>query len=167
MTEAETERGGFEALYARFADHVFRYAVRRSANEADAEDVLAETFAVCWRRLGDVPAGKELPWLYGVARRVLANQRRSSGRLDRLRARLQSEQIVGRSGTAEDGMALDVLDRLPEGDQEVLRLALWEGLAPSEIAVVLGVTENAVYIRLHRARQRFAAAFGQAGGGQR
>lgn len=159
MTDREAERGGFDALYARFCDDVFRYALRRTNNDADAEDILAETFAVAWRRLKDVPDGKELPWLYGVARRVLANQRRSSGRLDRLRARLQAEQLADRPAPSEEGLARDVLDRLADPDQEVLRLALWEELTPSEIAVALGITENAVYIRLHRARQRFAVLF--------
>lgn len=161
------EGGAFEALYIRFADAVFRYAVRRTANSADAEDVLAETFAVCWRRLAEVPPGRELPWLYGVARRVVANQRRSRGRLERLRVRLQSEPVRAVADPInEEGRAREVLDQLSEADQEVLRLALWEELAPSEIAVVLGVSENAVYIRLHRARQRFAARFGEEPGGR-
>lgn len=156
------EGGAFEALYIRFADAVFRYAVRRTANAADAEDVLAETFAICWRRLAEVPPGRELPWLYGVARRVVANQRRSRGRLDRLRARLESEPVAAVVDLpGEEGRARDVLDQLSEADQELLRLALWEQLTPSEIAVVLGVSENAVYIRLHRARRRFAAHFGK------
>lgn len=162
---AADQEGGFEALYARFADPVFRYAVRRTDNTADAEDVLAETFAVCWRRLGDVPSGKELPWLYGVARRVLANQRRALGRIDRLRGRLEAEPAKDVDPPAEEGSALDVLGSLSEADQEVLRLSLWEELAPAEIAVALGISENAVYIRLHRARRRFARRFEKGTGG--
>ena len=156
---AADHQGGFEALYARFADPVLRYAARRTGSEADAEDVVAETFAVCWRRLGDVPAGKELAWLYGVARRVLANQRRSRGRMDKLRSRLESEPVTSVEPPDEAGVALDVLAQLSEADQEVLRLALWEELSAAEIAVALELSENAVYIRLHRARKRFAAAF--------
>lgn len=156
---AAGQEGGFEALYARFADPVYRYAVRRTDNTADAEDVLAETFAVCWRRLGDVPSGKELPWLYGVARRVLANQRRAYGRMAALRTRLQSEPAAEAGPPAGQSGALAALERLSEADKEVLRLSLWEELTPSEIAVALDISENAVYIRLHRARQRFAAQF--------
>jgi RNA polymerase sigma factor (sigma-70 family) len=164
LREADGERAEFEALYSRYAHDVFRYALRRSANEADAEDVLSETFAVCWRRRGDVPPGRELPWLYGVARRVLANQRRSSGRLDRLRVRLRAERwIEPAAGVVDVDATRRVLYLLSEADQEVLRLALWEELTPAEIAVALDVTENAVYIRLHRARQRFASLFEQHG----
>ena len=163
--KAADQQGGFEALYARFADSVFRYAVRRTANTADAEDVLSETFSVCWRRLGDVPAGKELPWLYGVARRVIANQRRSRGRLARLRSRLEAEPVANVDPPAEPQTALAALDRLSEADKEILRLSLWEELSPTEIAIALNISENAVYIRLHRARNRFAAEFGKDAGG--
>lgn len=164
---AADQEGGFEALYARFADAVYRYAVRRTANTADAEDVLSETFAICWRRLGDVPPGKELPWLYGVARRVLANQRRSRGRMEALRTRLQAQPVVDPGPPAGQDSALAALERLSEADKEVLRLSLWEGLTPTEIAVALDISENAVYIRLHRARQRFAAQFQKESGDAR
>jgi len=161
LTDSARDRAAFERLYVQYADAVFRYALRRTAADADAEDVLAETFAVCWRRFASVPEGNELPWLYGVARRVLANQRRSSGRLQRLRGRLQAEpvSVVSEGAGDADAAVLQALARLPEADQELLRLSLWEGLSTSELAVALGVSENAVYIRLHRARQRLAARF--------
>jgi RNA polymerase sigma-70 factor (ECF subfamily) len=80
---------------------------------------------------------------------------------------LRSEQLVSLgAGGAEEGVARSVLDRMSAEDQELLRLALWEGLTPSEMAVVLGITDNAVYIRLHRARQRFAALYERVLGGQ-
>jgi RNA polymerase sigma-70 factor (ECF subfamily) len=172
LTEEEADQGGtdaeaFEAAYAECADAVFRYALRRSANEADAQDVMAETFAVAWRRVADMPTGRELPWLYGVARRVLANQRRTSGRVDRLRTRLRFEPGPDPGPASENGTARRVLERLSLNDRELLRLAMWEELTPAELAVALDITENAVYIRLHRARQRFAALFEQELGGPR
>ena len=48
----------------------------------------------------------------------------------------------------------EALEELPEADRELLRLWAWEQLPPRELAVVLGVSANAVSIRLHRARQR-------------
>lgn len=64
----------FEALFASCQRLVLAYAMRRSPNAADAEDVVAETFIVAWRKIDSVPA-EPVPWLYAVARRVLANQR--------------------------------------------------------------------------------------------
>ena len=76
-------------VYERYAADIAAYALRRSA-AADAADVVADTFLVAWRRRGDIPAEpKTLPWLYGVARRVLANQRRSRNRRTRLHDRLR------------------------------------------------------------------------------
>lgn len=163
MTES-AQRAAFEAVYADFADAVFRYALRRTGNESDADDVVAETFAVCWRRWGDVPKGRELPWLYGVARKVLANQRRSTSRLERVRDALRSEPAVGPPSDPDADALRAALARLSPRDQEILRLSLWEDLTTDEIAAALGISENAVYIRLHRARLRFAAEYEQGGG---
>ena len=68
----------FEALFRAHAGAVRTYVRRRSDAEG-ADDVVAEVFLVAWRRLGDVPEDP-LPWLLGVARRVLANRRRRASR---------------------------------------------------------------------------------------
>jgi DNA-directed RNA polymerase specialized sigma24 family protein len=173
LSDMTADREAFAALYARHADAVYRYALRRAPSPADAEDVLAETFSVAWRRIADVPVGQELPWLYGVARRVLANHRRSAGRLERLRSRLQAEPaplvplVPGGDVPGDDPDVLAALAALSEADQEILRLSLWEGLTTAELAAALGISENAVYIRLHRARQRLAARFEAGPGGPR
>ncbi len=132
---------------------------------ADAEDTAAETFAIAWRKLDTVPADA-LPWLYAVARRVLANQRRGLGRRERLTALLRVEDVPTplRLGEDRDGPASQALAVLRPADQEILRLAAWEELGHQQIATVLGITPNAVAIRLHRARARFAEAFGKTSG---
>ena len=72
MSSAE-ER--FTALFEATRLPLLAYAVRRVADPADAADVVAETYLVAWRRLDDVPAGADArPWLFGVARRVLAGR---------------------------------------------------------------------------------------------
>jgi RNA polymerase sigma-70 factor (ECF subfamily) len=82
----------FRRLYAEHGRAVLAYAVRRSIDAADAADVVADTFLVAWRRLPDVRAGDEARlWLYGVARRTLANQRRAERRRERLAERLRRE----------------------------------------------------------------------------
>src|SRR5918999_4742963 len=76
----------FQRLYEEHAEAVLRYARRRTTPEA-AEDALAETFVVAWRRLDRVPA-EPRAWLLAVARRVLANQRRGDSRREALVAKL-------------------------------------------------------------------------------
>lgn len=143
----------FRRLFAEHNRQVLAYALRRCEQRADAEDVVAGTFAVAWRRFADAPADElRLPWLYAIAARVLANQRRSLRRLAALRSRLRAVPAAPH----EEGEFRDVvaaLKQLRREDQEVLRLAAWEGLTNSELAVALDCSENAATIRLHRARK--------------
>jgi RNA polymerase sigma factor (sigma-70 family) len=81
--------GEFARLYDEHGRDVMAYALRRAAEPQDAADVVAETFLVAWRRLHDVPAGLDARlWLFGVARRILANHQRGERRRARLRAEL-------------------------------------------------------------------------------
>jgi RNA polymerase sigma factor (sigma-70 family) len=166
VTNEQTGHSDLARFDALFTDHqrpILAYAMRRTATLADAEDVTAETFTIAWRKLDAVPADA-LPWLYAVARRVLANHRRGRGRLERLTALLRVDDVPTPmlAGEDQDGPAFAALASLPPADQELLRLVAWEGLGNREIAVVLGVTPNAVAIRLHRARARFAAELARA-----
>jgi RNA polymerase sigma factor (sigma-70 family) len=147
-------------LYAEHGRDVLAYALRRSPEAEDAADVVAETFLVAWRRLDKVPEGDQARlWLYGVARRQLANQRRGQLRRLRLADRLRAELPLTAAGAGgpEDRRAAAVraaLARLEEEDREILRLTSWEGLTPSEVAAVMGVPGVTVRSRLHRARKR-------------
>ncbi|MFD4175181.1 RNA polymerase sigma factor [Streptomyces anulatus] len=146
----------FTAMYRCHRVAVERYVLRRVQAE-DVGDVLAEVFLTAWRRYEQIPADP-LPWLYGVARRVLANDRRAARRRRDLSDRLAVQPQPRADAHAEDVAGLtDVaraFSRLSSQDQEVLRLCLWEELTPSEIAQVLGQAQIAVRVRLHRARQR-------------
>lgn len=151
----------FESLYAANQAPILGYALRRTASPDNAADILAETFLAAWRRLDEVPAGDDgRLWLYGVARRVLANhyrgERRRSALADRLRAEL-TEAYVPPEFDGDSARIAAALRRLPERQRELLALNAWEGLDYGEIAVVLGCSRNAVRIRLHRARASLAA----------
>jgi RNA polymerase sigma-70 factor, ECF subfamily len=146
----------FQRIYERHYRAVLAYALRR-ASSADAHDVVAETFLVAWRRLASVPpSAEELPWLYAVAHRVLANQQRGQRRAHRLTARLSFEPGAAYDETGDTGAVVQALARLRPLDREVLLLQAWEGLSHREVACVFGCSENAVAIRLHRARTRLA-----------
>lgn len=151
----------FERCYALARDPLARYLGRRAAPDA-VEDLFAEVMTVAWRRVADIPDGSELPWLYGVARRVLANHRRASGRFGRLLERLAVVERGVDPGPAPvadgDPELVMALARLSATDAEVLRLWAWEELAPGEIAAVLGISPNAASIRLHRAKGRLRDA---------
>ncbi len=163
-----TRRQRFEAVAADVADSVLRYALRRTDPQT-AEDVLAETLLVVWRRIDDVPTGGELPWCYAVARNHLANAARSARRRDNLVARiirLDPPSAAEAAPELPDPQLHEALATLRPEDQELLRLSAWEGLTPAEIAAVLGTSANAVSIRLHRARQKLAAVLGRGKDGE-
>ena len=144
----------FRRLFADHNRHVLAYALRRCEQRADAEDAVAGTFAVAWRRFADAPdEDLRLAWLYAIAARVLANQRRSARRLAALRLRLRAQPAVPQEDRSELPEVVGALRVLRPEDQEVLRLAAWEGLTGAELGVALGCTENAAAIRLHRARK--------------
>ena len=120
VTESRTDRQRrFERLFSAHYAAVAAYANRR-ASAVDADDIVAETFLVAWRRLHDVPDHAK-PWLFGVARRVLANQRRAAGRRDALYERAAASLTV--SGDAVDTQVLQALAPLSERDREILLLA--------------------------------------------
>jgi RNA polymerase sigma-70 factor (ECF subfamily) len=151
----ERLRETFETEY----EAVMRYALRRTAQLADAEDVAAETFVVAWRHVDEMPAaGERLFWLYGIARRVLANHRRGAQRRLHLQAKVRASPAPA---TPIDSSLTDVMTAMrhvSKDDQEVLRLVAWEGLSLAEVGLALGITANAAGIRLHRARARLGRA---------
>ena len=149
----------FERLYRACYEDLLRYALRRTGKPETAADVVADTFLVAWRRFGDIPAGNGRPWLFGVARNVLASQHRAERRNTDLAARLRHE-LSGAIVTAPEVPAeiSAAFGTLNAADQELLRLVAWEGLSTDELAVALDCSANAARIRLHRARSRFAEA---------
>lgn len=151
----EDRRARFEQIYRQHAGAVAAYALRRAPRET-AEEVVAETFLVAWRRLDGVPE-QSLPWLYGVARRMLANQRRSTARRAALTQRLKLQAAVAALDSVDECL-VDALQALQTHDREVLMLVAWEGLTSTEAAQALGCSPVACRIRLHRARKRLARA---------
>ncbi|MGW6499691.1 RNA polymerase sigma factor [Nonomuraea angiospora] len=164
MGPAEPRRR-FEEIYTEHYAAVSSYVRRRAEDPDDAADVLAETFTTVWRRLADAPYGDEARlWLYGVARRTLANHRRGQSRRAALTVRLR-EEYADWSGTvvntASDA-ARKAFARLSGDDRELLSLVGWEGLDTPQIATVLGCSPTAARQRLHRARKRLAVELARA-----
>lgn len=159
----ERSQVGFRRVFAEHHRDVYAYCLRRLTVD-DALDFVAEAFLTAWRRMEDVPDGEALlPWLYGVARRVMSRHRRGQARRRRLRLREAAlaasspegpeSQVIQRE---EFDLVLQALGRLRPADQEILRLAAWDELPHAAIAGLLGCSVNAVDQRLHRTRRRLA-----------
>jgi RNA polymerase sigma-70 factor (ECF subfamily) len=163
MTDNEAQ---FVEIYRRFGKPIQAYCARRTAGSQVA-DAVADTFLVAWRRIDQIPEGDAtLPWLYGVAFRVLSHQWRHKARnrrlVDKLRGLAQVESLspdVFLVRSEEYHVVLQASSRLRPIDQEILRLTLWEELSHAEVAVVLGIEATAVKQRAYRARQNLAIEY--------
>ena len=164
--ETTTRHDRFERLYTENLPLILGYAARRCAQPSDAGDIAAEVFLTAWRRIDDLPQGQERMWLFGAARKVLANYRRGLGRRTALADRLRTDLAAGVVLASEHG-TLDVtaaLASLPDRDRELLTLAVWDGLTPSEIAQLEQIPAATVRSRLLRARARLRAALDDGAG---
>jgi len=163
MTSGEAR---FDEIYEACFRPVHAYCRRRTSTER-ANDAAAEVFLIAWRKIDDAPAGSDaLPWLYGIARGVVSNTRRSSFRAWRLDKKMVAigppredspdDLIVSQH---ESNQILNALDSLGADDQEILRLSIWEELSGSELAIALGVSEQTARQRVSRARKRLADSY--------
>jgi RNA polymerase sigma-70 factor (ECF subfamily) len=156
----------FDALFGAHYPELRRYVIRRIEERGGADDVLAETFAIAWRRRNQMPE-PTLPWLFGICHKVIANRRRSEKRRARLFNRLAATRVdLGRDPAeilAERSEVARAFSQLSDSQREVLRLVAWEGLSGADAAKVLGCSTAAFRVRLHRARSELAKRLGEAG----
>lgn len=160
-------RDRFERCFRDHYAQVLAFSMRRVSGREIAEDVVADTFAVAWRRRDRIP-DPALPWLYATAGNVIANQYRSTHRRQSLDARLAHE-----AGAGAESDPVEALDRrsafsvafalLTEPEREVLRLVAWDGLGTRDAAQVFGCSPGAFRVRLHRARRKLARQLEAAG----
>jgi RNA polymerase sigma factor (sigma-70 family) len=154
----------FGMLFERHGRAIYNYCFRRVGSWAVAEDLVSIVFLEAWRRVDkQLPSGKELPWLFGIATNVVRNRRRSERRYaaalrrvyrptsepsfaDDSNERIDDEELMGR--------ALALLARLPRREQEVFALCAWSGLSYEDAAVALRIPVGTVRSRLSRARTR-------------
>jgi RNA polymerase sigma factor (sigma-70 family) len=159
------DRTRFEGLYREHCVELLRYAAARIDAQA-AQEVVAECFVIAWRRCAEIPADRERAWLFAVAHRVLANERRAQLRQGRLLDRIDahtpasSRSVADHADDAVEQEAVRrALARLHRVDREALQLTEWDGLSAAEAAQVLDCSVAAFRVRLHRARRRLSAAY--------
>lgn len=165
--DAERDAEVFADAYRLLAPQVRGYA-RRQVPDDQAEDVVADTFLVVWRRWGDVPTAPEQlrPWVFGVARNKILRVREQHGRVLRSVAGVAAVEPTRAAApdpadrVAGDDRARRLLALLPPAEGEAMALTVWAGLTPSEAAEVLGCSATALTSRLSRARARLAEALG-------
>ena len=159
MTNPDAAR--FEAIWQSSYAPVFGFVARRCHPDR-AADLVEETFLAAWRRLDDCPPDPR-PWLFGIARGILANDHRGLRRAEALRKRLQSFAVDTTAPLNEPsggGTASDAFAALRPKEREAVALVAWDDLTTVEAARVAGCSEATFRVRLHRARKHLQAALG-------
>ncbi|MFF7360509.1 sigma-70 family RNA polymerase sigma factor [Streptomyces sp. NPDC008125] len=163
------DREAFGRIFDRHAKTVYNYLFRRTADWSEAEDLTSTVFLHAWRRRTETVLDRDsaLPWLLGIADRLLSNTRRRLRRAEALLHRLVShDEPVGDHAEriavlVDDERRMSeihrALARLPRHEREVVELCVWSGLDQQAAATALGVAVGTVKSRLHRARRRLGA----------
>ena len=161
---APTSWDRFEALYRSSRDDVFAYVATLLSDPAAAEDVTALAFERAYRRRRtfDRRRGEERAWLFGIARNAALDELRRRRRT----AALAADPADPGQAVAEDGAEIalrrtavrDALRTLPAREREIVALKFHAGLANTELARVLGISESAAGTLLHRTMQKLRKA---------
>jgi RNA polymerase sigma-70 factor (ECF subfamily) len=153
---SDERRTRFADLYQCYHGRLIRYAWRRVGPDR-AEDLVSETFTIAWRRLDDIPAGTELPWLFRTAHNLVLSSERTARRDVRaLPGGYPAWAPDPAEAVGERQAAFAALARLSPADRHLVQLVAWEGLDAAGIARLLDCSRASVYLRLHRLRGRLA-----------
>ncbi len=162
----ERDHGCHRTLFERYYKRVLSFVRRRVNDDGLAEEITTDVFFEVWRNAsayrGESPVST---WIFGIAnlkslsaRRYYAQPRRASVRVtsDETLARVADPSDAAETITARAELMrlLRAIDRLPEGQRDVLRLAFLEGRSYPEIAMELQISEANVKTRVNRARSR-------------
>ena len=165
----------FEVFYRLHVGTVTRFVARRVSDPHTVADLTAEVFlAVIDSAHTYRPSrGSQRAWLYGIARNVVAGERRRAaveqGKASRIAGRrLLADDDIARLEDRIDAesAARDLylaLSRLPAAERAVLELVAVDGLPVTEAAAALRIRPGAARVRLHRARRALKEALGQPG----
>jgi len=159
----------FEAFYREHLEDVQRFVARRVGDRERAADLTAEIFLAAIESAHRYRARKGVPraWLFGIARVLVASERRQRGREVAGRSRLVGSSLLDDGDAAEMDARIDAgaqsrrlyeaMDRLSEGERAVLELVALDELTLAEAAAAAGVRPVTARVRLHRARRKLRA----------
>jgi len=158
----------FESWFRDHRESVYRYVRFRVATREVAEDITSDVFVKALRSLSRYDRRRSAPrtWLLRIARNAVTDHLRALRRQGSLHVSLDRVPDLVSSAPSQEERLLreerlqrvfNGLAELREADQEILSLRYGAGLPNREIAVSLGITPNAVAVRIHRALERLRA----------
>jgi RNA polymerase sigma factor (sigma-70 family) len=173
LAQIASDPDAFEAFYRMHVDAVQRFVARRVDDPHLAADLIADIFlaAIDSAHTYSSDRGDPAQWLYGVARNVVAAERRRSARELRAASLISGRALVDSDDLADLVERIDAeararqlyeaIGRLSDDDRDLLELVALDGLSVSDAATLLGLSPVAARVRLHRARQLLRARLAQ------
>jgi len=165
IAEIASDPEALERFYREHVEAVQRFVARRVTDPLLAADLTADVFvaAIDSARSYRRSRGEPIGWLFGIARNVVAGERRRSAKQLRLTARARGRELVDEDDLLALHQRIDAesaarslyqeMARLSAGERAVLELVALDGLAVGEAARALGIGPVAARVRLHRARR--------------
>lgn len=159
----------FEVFYREHVEDLQRFVARRVGDRERAADLTAEIFlaAIDSAHRYRPRRGTPKAWLYGIARALVANDRRQHGRERAREERFRGSAMLEEEDTARMDARIDAaaqsrrlyaaMDRLPEAERAVLELVAIDELTVAEAAAAVGVRAGTARVRLYRARRKLSA----------
>ena len=167
---AAGEVAAFDEVVALHQTRIERLAHRLLGwRGGDVDDAVQETFLAALTHASRLRGQQSLgPWLTSIAVNACRSQRRRTWVREKFLRMHRAERIEPPADTAiahDEALSRvrSALDRLSARDREVIVLHCLEEMPVNDVAVVLGITNNAVLVRLHRARQRLRTELGDDG----
>jgi RNA polymerase sigma-70 factor (ECF subfamily) len=164
--EIASDPDAFERFYREHVEAVQRFVARRVDDPYLAADLTADVFVAAIESAGSYrrSRGEPIAWLYGIARNVVAGERRRNAKQLRTAARVRGRELVDEddlaalneriAGESAARALYEELRLLPAGERAVLELVALDGVSAGEAGRALGIGAVAARVRLHRARRR-------------
>lgn len=158
------DEAAFRELYRAFSRRLYAYVIRKLGNEAQAEEIVADTLYEVWKGPARFRGESQFStWLIGIARNKVLMAFRSR----KPDAVYEDLQEIAEVIASEDAGAFELLaqrqrregvqhcmERLSEDHREAIHLVFYEGMSLAEVAQVQSCPENTVKTRLFHARQK-------------
>lgn len=160
------DAAAFRTLFERFAPRIERMVRRHVHSDADARDLVQQTFLQAHGARHDFREGALLrPWIITIAMNLLRERWRRAKR--RPMVPIESVTLVSEASTSEPlerrrarALTLEAVAKLPDLQREVIELHWFQELPFSEVATIVGAREGAVRVRAHRAYDRLKTMLG-------
>lgn len=177
LARARADPALFAPLYARYFPRIYRYCLRRVGDPTEAEDLTSAIFTRTLAGLDGYRGGSFAAWLFQVAHHAVVSHRRTRDTAHATllalvatasRAPNAEEEAMAQLVAVEQHARLTrVIAALPDEQQELLALKLSGQLTAREIGTVLGKSEGAVRVALHRLIRQLRIAYEHAEEGER